>query len=102
MYLMATSVYPNDKAKEVADIYLKAITKYPDDPAASTPIVPVAVHASHEGIQVINIYKVKKGKYEETHTLARNRLAMLQTVPGFRWKIENYLNLEEGLKLIGM
>ena len=102
MYLIATSVYPNDKAKEVVDIYLKAMTKYPDDNAVTTPIVPVGVHATHEGIQVINVYEVKKGKYEEAHALARNRLAMLQTIPGFRWTIENYLNLEEALKTIGM
>ena len=102
MYLMATSVYPNDKAKEVVDIYLKAMAKYPDDTAVSTPIVPVGVHATLDGMQVINLYEVKKGKYEEAHALARNRLAMLQTVPGFRWKIDNYLNLEEALKTIGL
>jgi hypothetical protein len=31
MYIFATSVYPNEKAKEVADMYLKAVTKYPDN-----------------------------------------------------------------------
>lgn len=102
MYLFATSVYPNDKSREVVDIYMKAMTKYPDDTAVSTPIVPVGVHATLEGMQVINIYEVKKGKYEEAHALARNRLAMLQTIPGYRWKIDNYTNLEEALKTIGL
>ena len=50
MYIFATSVYPNEKAKEVADMYLKAVTKYPDNNSVSTPIVPVAVHATLEGI----------------------------------------------------
>lgn len=102
MHLIATSVYPNDKSKEVVDIYLKAMAKYPDDPTVSTPIVPVGVHATLDGMQVINVYEVKKGKYEEAHALARNRLAMLQTIPGYRWKIDNYTNLEEALKTIGL
>jgi len=102
MYLIATSVYPNDKSKEVVDLYLKAMAKYPDNTALSTPIVPVGVHATLDGMQVINVYEVKKGKYEEAHALARNRLAMLQTIPGYRWKIDNYTNLEEALKTIGL
>ncbi len=30
-YIMTTSLYPNDKAPEVAEKYLEAITKYPQD-----------------------------------------------------------------------
>lgn len=102
MYIFATSVYPNEKAKEVADMYFKAVTKYPDNNSVSTPIVPVAVHATLEGIKVINVYEVKKGKYEDAHAIAANRLAMLQNIPGFKWKIETYLTLEGALKVIGM
>ena len=37
-------------------MYLKAITKYPHDDSLGTPVVPVAVKTTLEGIKVIGYY----------------------------------------------
>ena len=46
-------------------MYLKAMTKYPDDNSLGTPVVPVAVRATLQGIKAITVYEVKKGKFED-------------------------------------
>jgi hypothetical protein len=102
MYIIVTSLYPNDKAKEVADIFVKAMTKYPPDANLGTPIVPVAVLTTLEGIKTINISEVNKGKLEDALAFAANRLAMFSEIQGYRYKVETYMNLEEAMKTIGM
>jgi len=39
-YLMTTSTYPSDKAAEVAEQYLQAMEKYPNDDNLETDIIP--------------------------------------------------------------
>jgi hypothetical protein len=102
MYLFITSTYPNDKAKEAATIYLKAMKKYPDNNSLATPLVPVAVRSTLIGIKVISIYDVKKGKFEDAEALAVNRMVMFNDIQGYRWSVKPYWNLEDALKLIGM
>jgi hypothetical protein len=102
MYLIMTSLYPNDKAKEVAEMYLKMMTKYPDDASLTTPVVPVAVRATLQGISVMSVSEVKKGKAEDAHAFVVNRMAMFNNIQGYRWTVKTFLNLEEALKTIGM
>ena len=102
MYIIVTSLYPNDKAKEVANMYLKAMKKYPPDDKLTTPIVPVAVRPTIQGIRVITVNEVKKGKLDDAMALAANRLAMFMDIPGYRYAIKTFMNLEEALKTIGM
>ena len=101
MYIIVTSTYPNDKAKEVANIYFKAMTKYPPDDSLGTPIVPVAIRATLQGIKVINISEVKKGRLEDAMAFAANRLAMFNDIEGYRYTIKTYMNLEEAMKTVG-
>lgn len=102
MYLISNSLYPNDKAKDVVNMYLKAMAKYPEDNSICTPVVPAAVRSSFEGIGVMIIYDVKKGKLDDAITLAVNRNVMCTTVPGYRYSLNTYLNLEEAMKAIGL
>jgi hypothetical protein len=102
MYIIITSLYPNDKVKEAANMYVKAMTKYPNDASLATPVVPVAVRATLQGIRVISVQEVKKGKAEDAHALAANRMGMFNDIAGYRWTIKTFLNLEEALKTIGM
>jgi len=102
MYLIVSELYPNDKAREVANLYVKAITKYPHNESLAAPIVPVAVRTTLQGIESISVYEVKKGKADDALTYVATRLAMFHDIEGYRWTTNLYLNLEEGLKLIGM
>lgn len=102
MYIIATCLYPSDKAKEVAKMYLKAMTKYPDDASLATPIVPAAVQSTLQGISVMMIYEPKKGKFEDAYALAVNRMVMLLDIQGFEYTFNVPYTLEEAMKVIGM
>jgi len=102
MYIITKCLYPSDKAKEVAQMYLKAMTKYPDDASLATPIVPASVHSTLQGISVMIIYEPKKGKFEEAYALAVNRMVMLFDIKGFEYTFEAPYTLEEAMKAIGM
>jgi hypothetical protein len=101
MYAIMTASYPNDKIKEVIDVYLKAMAKYPDDPSLATPIVPVATRPTHHGMTVIVVYEIKKGKLEDALALGAKRMAMFNVIPGYRYSIKLFTNLEEGMKIAG-
>jgi hypothetical protein len=102
MYLIAESSYPSDIAKEVSQMYLKAMTKYPEDASVATPIVPAAVHATLQGLSVMIIYEPRKGKLEEAYALAVNRMVMFQEIKGFEYSFRLSYTLEEAMKAIGM
>jgi len=102
MYIIAESVYPSDKAKEVAQRYLKAMEKYPDDASLATPTVLGAVRGTLQGINVMTIYEPKKGKLEDAYTLAVNRMVMLQEIKGFEYSFRLSYTIIEAMKTIGM
>jgi hypothetical protein len=102
MYIITTSSYPNDKVKEVANMYVKVVTKYPPDDSLGTPVVPVAVRSTLQGIEVTTVSEIKKGKLEDAIAWAANRLSMFNDIQGYRHEIKTYMNLEEALKTIGM
>lgn len=102
MYIITTTLYPNDKAREVANMYAKMIAKYPPDAGLATAVVPVAIMPTLEGIKVLTVSEVKKGKLDDAMNLVINRLSMFLDIPGYRYKIDTYANLEEALKLTGM
>lgn len=101
-YIITTSLYPSDKAPEVAKRYIEAITKYPPDDNLGVMLVPAALKPTLEGIKVIGIIEVKKGKYEDALARTRDMMSMFLSVPGFEYSIDNYATVEEAMKLVGM
>ena len=101
-YIITTSMYPSDKGEEVAKRYLEAMAKYPPDASLGTQIVPAAVKTTLQGIKVIGITEVKKGKYEDALIRTENMMAMFFSIQGFEYTIDNYATVEEALKIIGM
>jgi hypothetical protein len=67
-----------------------------------TPIVPVAARSTLEGIRTMHISEIKKGKFENAMDYAIKRMTMFYDIPGYRWVIKPFLNIEEALKTIGM
>ena len=102
MYLVVMSTYPNDKASEVGKTYLKVMQKYPDDPSIGEPTVLAAVKSNKDGINVISMSKIKKGKLEAAQQLAWNRMVMFNEIEDFRYTVDIWLEVTEALKLIGM
>ncbi len=101
-YIITTSIYPTEKAPEVAEKYLEAMKKYPPDENLAVEVVPAAVKSTHEGVKVLGIAEVKEGKLEDALKQIVNRMVMFMSIPGYRYSTAIYYKVEEALALIGM
>ena len=98
-YLITTSFYPTDKGPEVAAKYQEAISKYPPDEKLYTTLVPAAVKATHQGMQVINVVEVKKGKLDEAYIYVAKGMMMFQSIPGLEYRIDIYATTEDAASM---
>ncbi|NVM17950.1 MAG: hypothetical protein HWN80_09555 [Candidatus Lokiarchaeota archaeon] len=102
-YLFTYSIFPPDQAENVSKAYLKLIK---EDRAAMRPlakeIIPNAVKATEEGMNVISIHDVKDGKLEECLALQQKQMLAYHEVSGFRYKIEVRFKVIEALEMLGM
>ncbi len=101
-YIFTTSLYPSEKAVEVAKRYLEAIKRYPPDSSLGTQVVPAAVTTTLQGIKVIGITEVKKGKLEDAIGRTAKMMSMFHDIQGFEYTVERYALVEEAMKTIGM
>jgi hypothetical protein len=101
-YLIVTSQYPSDKAPEVANKYIEAISKFPPNESLATWLVPAAVKGTHQGIQTLGIIDVKKGKLDEAYNYMVSMMAMFHVIQAFEYKVDVYLKVEEAMGVIGM
>jgi len=102
MYLITTSMYPSEKAPEVAKKYFEVLKKYPPDENLGKQLVPAAVKTTQQGIRVMGITEVKEGKLEESLTRVGNMMAMLISIPGFEYTMDVHFTITEALATIGM
>ena len=100
-YLIVTSLYPSDKAPEVAKKYIEAISKYPPNENLAMEVVH-AIKGTHQGIQSIAVSDVKKGKLEEAFNRLVSMMVMFHSIQGFEYKVDIYLKVEEAMGVIGM
>ena len=101
-YIITTSVYPSDKASDVAERWLEALAKYPPDENLATQVVPAAVKATHKGISGMTVFEVKEGKLQEAIQLVVKSMAMFQSIAGFEHSIDIHYTAEEAMEVIGM
>ena len=101
-YIVNTSLYPSEKAVEVGKIYLEAMKKYPLDESLGRAVVPTAAKTTLQGIKVMGIIKVKKGKLEDTMTWSANIMGMFRDVQGFESSTDVYMTIDEGYASIGV
>ena len=101
MYIIATSVYPSDKATEVGKKYLEMLKKYPPDDTLGS-IIATAVKTTECGIRVLTVREVKKGKLEESLQRTGDALAMFLSIVGYEYSIDVYFSVAEALPFIGM
>jgi hypothetical protein len=101
-YIITTIIYPNDIATEVAKMYLEAVSKFPPDENLATRLVPSAVKSTPQGIQVMVISEVKKGKLEEALNYGGRSMAMFNNFKGLKYSMDVYMKIEEAMETIGM
>ncbi len=99
--IISTVWYPPGKANEVAKKYLEVFKKIPPDPSISK-LLTIAVKGTKDGIKVVGISDVVKGKYEEALARATKWNLEYANIEGLRWEIETYMDIKEAMKTIGM
>jgi len=99
--IMMTAWYPQGKATEVAKKYLEVVQKIPYK-SFEKLLVPVGTKGVKDGIKVISITEVEKGKLEEAYNLAVRRMVEFFGIEGFRHELEIFLTGEEAMPLIGL
>lgn len=78
------------------------MAKYPPDNSLGTRIVPGAVTTTLQGIKMISITEVKKGKLDDIMNRAATQMAMYYSIQGFEYTIERYATLEEAMSTLGL
>ncbi|MBF0201644.1 MAG: hypothetical protein HQK66_10095 [Desulfamplus sp.] len=97
MILITDVIYPPESAKEIARRYLTAPV-LPDFLLKRGPYV----YATREGIQSITFYELDNARLAEGIRVLGDNMAVYIGVPGYRYEIKPYYELEEGLKMIGL
>ncbi|MBC8458405.1 MAG: hypothetical protein H8D67_10465, partial [Deltaproteobacteria bacterium] len=101
-YIIATSVYPTDKVKEVVEKYFEALQKFPLDENLETEVVPVASKTTKKGVKTMSIGEVKEGKLEKALARAGSTVALFYDIVGFECTIDVYSTAEEGFAALGV
>jgi len=99
--LVAEIWYPAGKAADVGKLYLETMKKYPDDRSIAKRET-IAIWAVKEGMHSISIYSIKPGKVKEAMDIAMNRILMLSSLEGSKFKINIAYDLVEAMPLVGL
>jgi hypothetical protein len=101
-YIFVCSKFPSHKGPEAAKKFLEQLKKYPDDDSLGENVVNAAVKARTDGIHVVSVSTVKKGKLEDSLARTNEILAMYNEIEGFEYTIEVWSEPGEALATIGM
>jgi hypothetical protein len=101
-YIVVNVSYPSDIANKVVEKYFEVIGKYTPDESLAVPVVPDAVKMTTQGVKVISVSEVKKGKLEEALAHRAKIMAEFNPVKGYEYNIDVYFTVEEALASMGM
>ena len=100
--LVATVVFPHAKSSKVAKKNIEMIKKYPSDASIGEGIA-LGVKATTEGMQVLFVGDVKKGKVEEYMLrMAKQYQEYALEIEGLKYQIDTYFDVAEAYKILGM
>jgi hypothetical protein len=98
--IMSIVTYPLDKGPEMAKRYIEALKKFPPDRSLSKTLT-IGVKATKDGIKVIGVSDIKKGKYEEALLRIVKTNQEYVDVEGFSYELETYLDIAEAMPIVG-
>ena len=101
-YLVSFVKYPSHIASKVAKKYLELLQKFPPDNSLGENIIPSAVKVTDEGIRILGVTRINKGKFDEAWKLAIEQRAFFLNVEGYESSIEVWATVEEALASLGM
>ena len=102
-YIMSFVKYPSYLAPKVAKRYLELLQQNPDnDDSIGEAIVQSAAKITDEGVKILGVTRVKKGKLDEAWNAALQARAFFMDIEGYEASIEVWATVEEGLQVLGM
>lgn len=87
--MMVTAWYPAIKSPEVTKKYFEVMKKFPSA-SFEKPLVAATKH-DKEGISIIAIAEIEKGKYEEAFNRNYKRMLEFNSIEGWNYKIRGRL-----------
>ena len=98
MVIFSSVSYPPESAKQIATRFMEA----PQIPDFMTRKGPYVSSNIAEGILTTTLYELDNSNLAEGLIFLGNYLAIFFGVPGFKYEIKPYFNVEEALKMIGI
>ena len=102
-YIFTYSTFPPKEAENISKVYIKQIK---EDRAAmrglAKEVVPNAVIATKDGIDVISVHDVKEGKLDECFNTQQKLLLKYHEIEGYRYRIEVRFKVTEAIEMLGM
>jgi hypothetical protein len=98
MVIVSNISYPPESAKDIAKRFLEA----PQVPDFMTRKGPYINSTMDKGITTLSVYELDKSKLGEASEFLGNYMAIFFGVPGFKYEFKAFMDVEEGLKMIGM
>ena len=98
MVIVSNLSYPPENAQDIAKRFLEA-PQIPDFMTRNGPYINSTID---KGITTLSIYELDKSKLGEGYEFLGNYMAIFFGVPGFKYETKPFLDVAEGLKMIGM
>lgn len=98
MVIISNVTYPPESTKEIAKRYLKAPV-LPDFLNKKGPYVSPSMTG---GMNSITYYELENDKLAEGLKVIGESLSIYFGVPGFKYDLKPYYELEEGLDILGL
>ncbi len=98
MVIISNLSYPPESAEGIAKRFLEA-PQLPEFMKRRGPYINSSVE---KGIHTISIYELDKSNMAEAYEFLGNYMAIFFGVPGFKYELKPFMEVEEALKMIGM
>jgi hypothetical protein len=98
--LCVESQYPPHKNKEVLEVWLEAIVKYPQPEGLFTTLVDTAIGTDKNGLKVFSAYLINPGNYEESAAYFRKFMTSFFKIEGYTYAFNNWSTIEEAMQAI--
>ncbi len=101
-YIITTGWYPTDLEKEITEKYFEVVKQFPFDSSLGKNTIPVAITTNKNGVKILSVMEVKKGKLEDALTWSSKRMVLLQSIKGWEYKVRVWTTIGEALELSGI
>ncbi len=98
MVIILNISYPPESAQDIAKRFLEA----PQVPEFMNRKGPYINSTLETGILTLSVYELDKSRMGEAYEFLGNYMAIFFGVAGFKYEFKPFMDVEEGLKMIGM